>query len=82
VQSLKEDLVKKTLEDLSTIYISGAYNQIEKDVELFKRFTDCESKINSLVNSGNVVDLKIALKEYWHIHFQACNKIMDKVGVS
>lgn len=68
----KEDLVRKTIESLDTIFIDGSYDYMNNKLpELADRMQQTENYINELVKKqASINELKKALRIYWKLHVE------------
>jgi len=82
-QKDKENLVRRTLDDLGNCYTPGLYIMMEEHFpELNDRFNARELKIHSIVQSGTEKELKKALEGYWYLHMELIGRTenLKKVG--
>ncbi len=65
----KDELLRKTLEDLGRYYPTGLYEFLFKHkYDLYERLHEVECDIDKAYLAGTVDDLKLALREYWNLH--------------
>jgi hypothetical protein len=65
----KDELLRKTLEDLGRYYPTGLYEFLFKHkYDLYERLQEVECQIDQAYLTGTVDDLKLALREYWNLH--------------
>lgn len=68
----KEELLKRTLEDLGKIYIDGLYEYLyECHREVYNEIIRLEEEIDQAFLSRTVGELKAVLRAYWKLHIQA-----------
>ncbi|SRR5579884_214987 len=78
----KENLLKRTLEDLARIYPIGLYEYLFKyNVDTYNHLLYMESRIDRAFLSGTIAELKVILREYWKIHILAM-KEFEKIDQS
>lgn len=75
---MKEELVKKTLEDLGKIYPQGLYEHLYKQRrETYEELLRLEERIDKSFLSGSIEDLKAALRDYWKLHVEAIKEFKN-----
>jgi hypothetical protein len=75
---MKEELLKRTLEDLAKIYPQGLYEYLYKQRrELYGELLDLEERIDRCVLSESIEDLKAALRDYWKLHTTAIREFKN-----
>src|ERR1700757_2478813 len=78
----KENLLKRTLEDLARIYPTGLYEYLFKyNMDTYSQLLYIESRIDQAFLSGTTAELKAILREYWKIHILAI-KEFEKIDHS
>lgn len=78
----KEELLKRTLEDLGKQYPIGLYEYLFKHRhEVYSELTRLEEAVDRAFLSGTVGELKAVLRDYWKLHIEAIKEFKE-VGQS
>lgn len=75
----KEELLKRTLEDLGKQYPIGLYEFLyECHREAYNEILQVEDRIDQTFLTGTVEGLKAVLRDYWKIHMQAIKEFQSR----
>lgn len=75
---MREELLKRTLEDLGKIYPPGLYEYLYKQRrEAYEELLHLEERIDGSFLSGSIEVLKAALRDYWQFHTTAIKEFKN-----
>lgn len=78
----KDELIKRTLEDLGKQYPVGLYEYLyECRREAYNAILWVEDKIDQTFLTGTVEGMKAALRDYWRLHMEAIKQFKQAGGI-
>lgn len=77
----KEELLKRTLEDLGKQYPIGLYEYLhECHREVYDEIVRLEEGIDKAFLAGTTEELKSVLRDYWKLHMEGIKEFKQREG--